>query len=315
MDQKKRAKSKAGPTRAFKPRWSELYHRCRVKVAERHFGNDQAVATIAALCASHQLRMEFYGTSDVVGPRCLIVGNSGSGKTQLAELAIALLGNIPKVYINATVLAPIGYKGVDLADCFHSVKISAKVNRENSILNTAITIDEFDKLILKGKQDDFYRSLELSMLPILGGEKLLLDDSGKDAKPKYLNTSSSLVFAMGFFNGIPRSAFNNPDKARKALVQFGFSPEIAGRFSHFVTLDDMSPPEMLKRVRLEVENLKPFYGLTAHDPKLPDSVLQAIIAKHKASDFGFRSIRSEVHQLLFKQAHLAACDGIGLPGA
>ena len=306
MHKRRQIRSVGGNSRCSKFNWAELYLDYTKKLGHKHLGNEDAVSTLAALCASHVLRLR-HDPLEVVAPRCLIIGGTGSGKSQLVELAMGLLENIPRIYINASVLAPIAYKGVDLSDCFQSILSSAKADRQNCIHNTAVSLEEFDKLVLRGKGDDFCRSLQLSFLPLLGGEKILVSPSGEAVgKHRYINSTSSLVFATGVFQGIPRAALKTPETARRALVKFGFSREIVGRFTHFITLDKMAPNQMLNRLRSEIEAVMPLYDLNYGVSAFTDIQLRKIIQKHKVGEFGFRSLRNDVHQLLFEKAKARA---------
>lgn len=277
------------------PRWGDYYLSYSHKLGTEILGNQEATDAVAAILASHAERHKV--KNPPIAPRVLIVAPPSSGKSYLVEQAARLL-QIPTAFANAAILSGPGYKGTDITVALKALIADAGlggIKRAES--SSIIALDEIDKVVRR--QDKEYSELiQYSLLPILSAEKVVIESSGYEETSEQISTFNTLIFAMGVFPGTQKRDWKDPESSRRTLVKVGFCEEFAGRFTHFIYLNQLRKEQIKKLVLREETQIASLYQTGAITPSLSPSEVNTVVSKAFSSAFGFRSARSELHQKL-----------------
>lgn len=160
----------------------------------------------------------------------------------------------------------------------------------------------------RGKDDTFIKQLEFALLPILNGEKILVESEDNGEPTIQFSTYNTLIFAMGVFPEIPANCWNNLTSARTALIRYGFSPQLVSRFTHFIKLENLKQSDCEVILQREVESLKLQYQTNDFIPYLKTHQLKRIAKETLRSPFGVRGAKVEINQILANQAAQNAID-------
>ena len=186
------------------------------------------------------------------GRSLLILGNSGTGKTEFFR---ALSRVYPNIFIaNAAAMTPQGFKGeVKLYSGLKNLDCSAKN------MPPILVIDEWDKVVSDENWNDRGKALQSEALKMMEGTKLNI---GTDEKPQYVDTSNVNFVFMGAFTGIlkkeerknlgfsavPEQEGTSVSKeiTRETLQEYGLMPEFLGRTQDFIVLDDFEEEDYVR---------------------------------------------------------------------
>ena len=232
----------------------------------------------------------------------LIIGKSGSGKSTFAEQLKKCLP-IPVFTIDGSTLAPSGYKGSSLGDAL-AAKMSESSFQEWQGLGICL-IDELDKAMQPQQcsTPDYHRYTQESMLTAFDGGTTL------DKDGHVIDCSRLLFIGLGAFSQI-REELNQPEKqvigfscadahhrrrkerliTKEDLVRHCGSEQFVGRFVDVLHFQPLGREVFEKMVDDAVAEINAIYGpwsITRHRR-------DAFVEKAMSSDFGGRSIRSEV---------------------
>ena len=214
---------------------------------------EAAVKSSAVAVYDHHVRPAGVKKSNV-----LIVGPTGTGKTELARTIAELLG-VPFAEVKISGVSSTGYKGTNLATVFEDLY---KKRTHPHFDRSVIFLDEIDKLAEKVGEDSGFG-------PILQNELIGWVESATLKAPlgRYehfnVNTTNMLFIGAGAFVGLeariakrlgqggkhigfastqyPESGEERKDRILRAeelyqqmipddLIQFGLKPELVGRF-------------------------------------------------------------------------------------
>jgi len=191
----------------------------------------------------------------------LLIGNTGTGKTFLAETISKHL-NIPLAIVNTTSLTAAGYVGEDVSSVIERLWKHAGEDVKKAE-HGIIFLDEIDKNRTSGggtnDKDVSGKAVQQELLKILEGDivKIYPEGSSKNRKsgaPIEINTKNILFIAGGAFVGLkdkPGVQINSLGKQniseekisniriQSHLIEFGLIPEFVGRFNSIVELDDL----------------------------------------------------------------------------
>jgi ATP-dependent Clp protease ATP-binding subunit ClpA len=99
---------------------------------------------------------------------------------------------------------------------------------------------------------------------------------------------------VGFFNDSADSELlSEDDLCKEALVKNGFRPEIAGRINCFLRYQPLSPEDIKKVIRLEIEQCANSYGLLTR--QVGDAIIDEI-AEASGSKFGMRAFKQLIER-------------------
>lgn len=283
----------------FKPRWAEYFQNYHSCLKADFIGSSITVEQLASLMAGFKNRPPSDGS---VAPRIVIGGQSSSGKSTLADLAAKIL-DLPTIRLNASLLSPPSYKG----QCVNTALFQLATQLEESKNSphhpkAVVIIDECDKLAARKRVDEFTSQIELSLLPIFGGELVTANDPDNMCAGSVIDTKHCLVIALGVFNGVPPAAWKSPEVIRLKLHHFGFSTEFVSRLSVFKYLAPLRSSDIESFVTAEALKLSLQFQTFEHAPKLSTREIKEVAKSCQRSPFGLRSSRSRIFELLMNKA-------------
>jgi ATP-dependent Clp protease ATP-binding subunit ClpX len=333
------AKPKEDPSDVPLPKPREILARLDDYV----IGQDLAKRTIAAAVYEHYKRRDavrrgftFKGeTVDIEKSNILIVGPTGSGKTQIAR-TIARMLRVPIHIGDATRITQAGYAGDDPESLLQGLLEKCSWDVEKAKWGI-IVIDEIDKIGRKtGREVAGYRDVsgegvQQALLKMVEGGEVTVSkglgarvgDVTKEAI--VVDTTNILFIAMGSFAGIQNTIGNRLNKTAKLgfgnklrenvsdadlypslidedIIEFGIIPELAGRLPVLTSVLPLTEAELV-RVLTEpkdaiVKQLQALYAMDDVELQFDSNALLAIAKKAKARETGARALRGTLKRLL-----------------
>ena len=287
------------------PNFATEYLPFEALLGKRLVGNPEANAQLAGVMANSVLAANL--KAPPIAARVMIQGPVGAGKTYAAH-AVGELLQVPTATVNLGMVTPEGYRGQNIADGLSQLASCAGVGGLNRAERGILILDEFDKCLLRGKRDDFLAGMVYALLPILGGERVLLPATDADPEPREFNTRSLTVIACGAFAGTSSTQWRGYEAAMRALLRWGFPSEVASRFTHFVRINPLTRKETMLIVEREADALSELYRVGSEKPQLTVPSLRAIVRATYRHPLGMRFARSMIHQQLLRQARRRAVD-------
>lgn len=229
------------------------------KLSKKVYGHDKAKKTLITLVRRAKLRYyQKWGQNNnnpISTMNCLLVGDSGTGKTHLIE-SLAEIMDFPFLRVDATSLTPTGSgSGINSAKLRSMIEDTAKayvhgspayLNRtiDGSIDQMVVFVDEIDKLANSfDSSGNWNAHVQSNFLT-------LIDD-------KHRLKGVSWVFA-GAFSGIEREqkdtqlGFTAADTETKTIdindaeiIKEGLIPELVGRIGSITALDTFTEQDYI----------------------------------------------------------------------
>ena len=207
-------------------------------VKERVFGHDEEIKYICKTIMMNHTAID----SEKISP-FLIVGMTGTGKTETIKAAASYLG-CPYKEINSANLVPQGIKGESLEDCMYSLIIQAKEDIKKAERGM-LFFDEFEKL---GRtKSEFKEDVKTILLKFIEGAKFTIDTQ---TNSYVFNTSKLNLAFAGVFEelykkknplGFGGSVQEEPvDLASNIANKDYFGKELLTRIKYFYLFDELS---------------------------------------------------------------------------
>lgn len=298
----------------------ETYHHAEAnrkvyqQLSELVVGHDNAKKVLINLINRSKLRYyQKWGllentTQLIKLSNCLLVGDSGTGKTHLVE-SLSQIMKFPLLKIDATDLNPTGASGGTKSDdLIKSISKCAKEAMENdpetywsyegTLDQVVVFVDEVDKLGQK-LSTDWNSHVQANFLTIF------------ENRSEY--SGVSFIFA-GAFTGMEKEGTKpvnlgfHHHKAElpkagdiaQAVIKFGLIPELVGRLNNIVVLDKLTKDDyitiltniVLPRASATLE----FYGI--HNFMLTYSEINELAQDAVKSGLGVRSLETSVNKIL-----------------
>ncbi len=249
------------------------------QVKESVVGQDEAVKRVLlAIYRSLKIR--------TIKTNMLIIGASGSGKTETMKQIAKMLG-VPYTIEDATKYTKEGYQGSDVMEMVVNLynsasKYARKVDDNLYDVKDAIKkaekgmliIDEIDKKCNEDPRDGLAgKDVLKSMLKLIEGLTILAGEVIGEKEqyfPIYINTSNMLVILMGAFEGIEKirekrlrkkqnigfsgvsekkEEIQDPRYTKEDLIEYGLPVEFAGRIDTIVEYKKLSIESLEKIAR------------------------------------------------------------------
>lgn len=157
---------------------------------------------------------------------CILVGDTGTGKTAILK-AIAKLLDVPFSITDCNALTASGFVGLDPESCIRELWVAAGQDTKKAE-HGIIFLDEFDKLARKSganlsiTSDPSRESVQQALLKIIEGSVVNFNPSSARRNPDqpgiYMDTSNILFVVGGAFEGIEKII----DKRISTEDGFGF---------------------------------------------------------------------------------------------
>lgn len=296
-------------------------------------GQDEAKRTLSVAVYNHYKRLRQNKRSDVELQKSniLLIGDTGSGKTYLAQSLAKFLG-VPFAIADATTLTEAGYVGEDVENILLTLLQNADF--DNKLAEKGIIyIDEIDKLSRKSENMSTTRDVggegvQQSLLKIIEGTVSRVPLSGGRKHPQAecvdIDTSNILFICGGAFSGLEKmvhkgadsnpigfgadiekssaKVFNLNDVQQHDLVKYGLMPELIGRLPIITTLHPLSEDDLVK-ILTEPKNalIKQYQELLAMDGvklEFEDDALKRIAELAIKKEIGARGLRSIIEKAM-----------------
>lgn len=170
-------------------------------------------------------------------PSCLLlVGPSGTGKTEMVQLAAQFL-NYPIGRGSGANLSPAGYKGDDPSDVLiQLIEDAKKYVKSHQAKKTAeqdgiVFLDEIDKLAVDQDEERFREGTQNAILTFIEGSqptRIGVDD--------YFSTKNVLVILAGAFSRMisAHADAELPEVTHNDLIAYGLRPELVNRIHSII---------------------------------------------------------------------------------
>ena len=290
-------------------------------------GQDDAVSAYSVVIYNTLLRKGLANKNvkvDLAKSILLVAGDTGTGKTYLAQKAEELFG-INVILVDGSRINGHGWAGTKIED--HLVKLENKILKklkledrlhisedENArefvteLYNTIIFIDEFDKLFVSHDthNKDATQSAQASLLKFLEG------DTYKANKFNFDTSAFSFILSGVFEDAISEGEKTNSigfteqerDKLttnlKERLSKVGVGREILGRITRVTKTNKLTQADLaaiLERVGSPISHYKNVFTLNDATLTLNPTVINKVAETAFKSNLGARALKEEVDKL------------------
>lgn len=288
-----------------------IMDRCYNLITKKLYNQDEYARAISYFIYIHSLKKSIQ-TKTIPNNTMLVVGPSGSGKTYALDiLKESGLPGIDYISIDASNLTPTGYYGPDLA------AILSQTIKEKNTSHLVVFLDEFDKLLMTGSRDvvAFRRAALGNILTLLEGSTNI-SEKGTEIDTTEMSFILSGSFdwqiksdkqsSIGFGDMVDkRKVKSHSDINHETLMDLGLLPEISGRISHIVSLNEFTK-EDYREIILEGRSSFSKHGSLLNSLgvqlAVSDDTLEKILDRAVDLRLGLRGLNQVIESTL--QPHL-----------
>jgi ATP-dependent Clp protease ATP-binding subunit ClpX len=289
-------------------------------------GQSQAKIVLSVAVVNHYKRIKRTDT-DVQKANILMLGPTGTGKTLLARTVARYL-DVPFVVADATCLTEAGYVGDDVESMIARLYTAADGDIERC-QRGIVFLDEIDKISRKSEsstvtKDVSGEGVQQALLKLIEGTKCRIPAQGikktNSNETVEIDTTNILFIAGGAFVGmntiIQRRtqgtamgfgaqlalAGENEPVTPDDLVKYGMIPEFVGRFSSYVTLQDLDKAQLVSILtQIKGNFVKQYQWLFEEDGvklQFDAESLNLIAERTLKTKTGARGLHNELERIL-----------------
>lgn len=275
-----------------------------------------------------------YNDVTIEKTNCIVMGNTGSGKTYMLRLLAKHL-NIPFYIQDSTTLSQSGYVGDDVENAVLGALRDCNFNVQ-AAQHAIIVFDEFDKLSRKSENPTITRDVggegvQQSLLKLVEGTIVNVPPNGGRKHPEQecipVDTTNILFFGIGAFDGLDKiiekrknrktigfnspSIKNNDDEEDEDLLsevtsddlkKYGLIPELIGRFplvTHVKQLTEEQLYQILKEPKNSIiKQYQKLFWIDNVELTFDDDALRLISREAYEMKTGARGLRGVIDKVL-----------------
>ena len=293
-------------------------------------GQDSAKIMLSVAVANHYKRIDKETPLELAKANVLFLGPTGCGKTMMAK-SIAKYLDVPFAIGDATSLTESGYVGDDV-----ETLIQRLLNAADGDIKKAergiIFIDELDKITRKSESSSITRDVsgegvQQALLKLVEGTKCRCNLTGNRKHPSgeiaEVDTSNILFIAGGAFVGLDkvigerkagsgmgfgstiktaRDSAQLKDCTPDDLTRFGLIPELIGRFTNVVALEELTTDQLIEVLTKVKNNLvdqyKYLFSLDGMVLEITKDAIENIATRTVKLKTGARGLHTELERAL-----------------
>ena len=311
------------PKKTLNPALKSVKSICR-ELSKYIVGQEKAKKVLATALFEHILRVrlkEQGSKQNFSKKNVLFLGPTGCGKTYLCQM-LAKIADIPFIMADATQYTATGYVGGDAQDLITNIAQQTNTLEGGAIPLSIVFIDEFDKLKFSkdGNGFDMPRKTQETLLKILESEKYTCAvKSGFSRSNQTYDISKILFVAAGAFSDLEEkakedsvsigfaanTAENDKEVDVVKIAKYGFLPEILGRLTYRVKLEELTK-DQLRDILTKTENnpIQQYEALFQECGKklvIPQNIIDNIIDKALLNKTGARGLSGILGEYLQEQ--------------
>lgn len=293
-------------------------------------GQTDAKTAIAVAVANHYKRINNKSDVNITKANVLLIGPTGSGKTMIAK-TIAKYLDVPFAIGDATSLTESGYVGDDVETLISRLLSSADGDFSKA-QRGIVFIDEIDKISRKSESSSITRDVsgegvQQALLKLIEGTNSRVNLTGNRKHPsgevQEVDTTDILFICGGAFTGLDKIVksrvhkntigFNsmptqhttqdllqqvNPDDLNK----FGLIPELIGRLTTSVTLNELGRTDLIQILSKVENNLiqqyEQLFNIDGVRLAVTKDAIEAIVDRTMTLKTGARGLHTELERVL-----------------